>query len=151
MGVGWRYFITFNTWKKFELSFQARQIALDTCLFFNNQRYKVFIVVVMPDHVHLIVQPLLKTESKFWSLSEIMKSMKGYSAKKIAAAMNHIGVVWQDERYDRIVRDAHEFENFWNYIRLNPVRAGLSETPEQYPFLWQQPSLDLSSNQFPYL
>lgn len=148
---GATYFVTFNTWKKLELSFQARQIALDACLFFNCKRCRVFIVVVMPDHVHLIVQPQLKTESTFWSLGEIMKSVKGYSSKQIAIAMNHIGVVWQDERYDRIIRNPQEFENFWNYIRLNPVRANLCETPDQYPFLWQQSLTEPLPDQFPDL
>jgi putative transposase len=145
---GATYFITFNTWQKLELTEQARRVVLDSCLFFNNRKYQVFIVVVMPDHVHMIIQSQLKVQSTYWSLSEIVKSMKGYSAKQITTVMNHIGVVWQDERYDRIIRNDQEFESFWNYIKLNPVRANLSEVPECYPFLWQQSGVDPISNQF---
>ena len=52
--------------------------------------------------------------------------------------MQHIGIVWQVERYDRIVRNHQEFINFWEYIRQNPVKAGLTELPEDYPFLWEE-------------
>ncbi|WP_228043679.1 hypothetical protein [Dolichospermum sp. LEGE 00246] len=52
--------------------------------------------------------------------------------------MKHIGIVWQDERYDRIMRNHQEFVNTWNYIRENPVKANLVENPEDYPFLWEE-------------
>ena len=51
--------------------------------------------------------------------------------------MKHIGTVWQDERYDHIVRNEQELQYFWKYIRQNPVKAELSNIPEEYPFLWQ--------------
>jgi putative transposase len=94
-------------------------------------------VVVMTNHVHLLIQPLLKSEKEYWSLSSIMNSIKSYSAKQIPKVMNHIGIVWQNERYDHIVRNEQEFQQFWEYIRQNPVKAGLSSTPEDYPFFWQ--------------
>ncbi|MDZ8084115.1 MAG: transposase [Nostoc sp. DedQUE12b] len=133
------YFITFNTWEKLELSLEAREIVFNSCLFFNKNRYRIFVLVVMTNHVHLLIQPLLKSENEFWSLSSIMKSIKGYSAKQIHKVMKHIGTVWQDERYDRIVRNDEEFQQYWEYIRQNPVKAELSSSPENYPFLWQLP------------
>lgn len=131
------YFITFNTWEKLELNLEAREIVLNSCLFFNNKRYQIFVLVVMTNHVHLLIQPLLKSEKEYWSLSSIMNSIKSYSAKQIPKVMNHIGIVWQNERYDRIVRNEQEFQQFWEYIRQNPVKAGLSSAPEDYPFFWQ--------------
>jgi REP element-mobilizing transposase RayT len=131
------YFITFNTWEKLELTPEARQVVFESCLFFNKKRYKIFVFVVMENHVHILIQPLLKSEKEFWSLSSIMKSIKGYSAKQITKVMKHIGTVWQDERYDRIVRNDYEFQEYWKYISENPVKAGLALTPEDYPFFWQ--------------
>ncbi|MBF2009500.1 MAG: transposase [Chlorogloeopsis fritschii C42_A2020_084] len=131
------YFITFNTWEKLELTPEARQVVFDACLFFNNKRYNIYIFVVMADHVHILIQPWLKLDNEFWSLSSIMKSIKGYSAKKIPKLMKHTGTIWQDERYDRIIRNEEEFQIYWDYIRQNPVKAALSKTPEDYPFFWQ--------------
>ncbi|NER06375.1 MAG: transposase, partial [Okeania sp. SIO3C4] len=88
------------------------------------------------------IHPLVKEESQksqkeYWSVSSIMHSIKGYSAKQILKIMTHIGHVWQSERYDRIVRNHLELTNMWEYIRQNPVKAGLSDSPENYPFFWQ--------------
>lgn len=128
------YFITFNTWEKLELTPEARLVVFNACLFFNNKRYKIFVLVVMTDHVHMLIQPWLKSEKEFWSVSSIMNSIKSYSAKQVPQVMKHLGTVWQDERYDRIIRNDQEFQGYWEYIRQNPVKAGLSATPEEYLF-----------------
>ena len=165
------YFITFNTWKKLKLTPAARQIVLDSCLFFHGKRYQIFVLVVMPDHVHMLMQPLPKevgsssladndnkdlqagslshrslshrgqSEQEYWSVGSIMHSIKSYSAKQIPKVMNHIGKVWQSERFDRIVRNDRELANIWQYIRQNPVKAKLANTPEAYPFFWQETKL----------
>ena len=138
------YFVTFKTWDKLELNNEARQTVLNCCLFFdasqnqNQIRYRTFALVIMPDHVHWLMQPLPKSENEYWSLSSIVHSIKSYSSKQIPKVMKHIGIVWQDERYDRIMRNHQEFVNTWNYIRENPVKANLVETPEDYPFLWEE-------------
>jgi REP element-mobilizing transposase RayT len=167
------YFITFTTWERLELNLSARKIVLDSCLFFAQKKYQIYTVVIMPDHVHLLIQPfdkfqnqsdrnnnindinnrsasillasepkqLSKSEklssSEYWSIGNILHSIKSYSAKQIPTVMNHIGKVWQDGRYDRMIRERKEFQNTWEYIRQNPVKAGLSNTPEEYPYFWE--------------
>ena len=148
--TGATYFVTFVTWDRMVLTPPARQTVLDACLFFADQRYRLFVVVVMPDHVHLLLQPLPKPHGKYWTLSSIMHSIKGYSAKQIPTVMTHLGTVWQPERYDRIVRSPQEFNNVYEYICQNPVKANLAATPTQYPFLWplseEKPSFTLPSD-----
>lgn len=134
---GATYFITFNTWEKLQLNPEARQIVLNSSRFFNNKRYKIFVLVVMPDHVHMLIQPWMKSKDEYWSLNSIMHSIKSYSSHKIPNVMKHIGTIWQDERYDRIVRNEEEFLGYWEYIRQNPVKAELAKSPEEYPFFWQ--------------
>ncbi|MEK6552808.1 MAG: transposase, partial [Bacteroidota bacterium] len=53
------------------------------CIFHNNKKYKLYAFVIMPDHVHLLLQPLEKTKNSFYSLSEILHSIKSYSANQI--------------------------------------------------------------------
>ncbi len=91
----------------------------------------------MPDHVHLLIQPLSKASEEYWSLSSILHSIKSYTAKQIPKVMPHIGTLWQDSRFDRIIRDEREFLDTWEYIRQNPVKADLCSTTEEYPFFWQ--------------
>jgi putative transposase len=43
-----------------------------------------------------------------------------------------------DESYDRIVRDEAEFLEKWNYIRNNPIKAGLADLPENYAWLYER-------------
>lgn len=132
-----KYFITFVTWERLELTPEGRKVVLDACCFFHQKRYHVYAVVIMPDHVHLLLQPWQKSESEYWSLSSILHSIKSYSAKQIPKVMNHLGKVWQDGRYDEMIRSEEEFRAKWKYIRQNPVKAGLSPTPEAYPFFWE--------------
>ena len=132
-----RYFITFVTWKRLELTPEAQQVVLDACKFFHEHRYELFAVVIMPDHVHILIQPFPKSETEYWSIGSILHSIKSYSSKQIPKVMLHIGKVWQDGRYDEMIRSENEFKNKWEYIRQNPVKAGLSKTPEEYPFLWE--------------
>ena len=132
-----RYFITFVTWERLELTPNARQIVMDACRFFHGKRYELFAAVIMPDHVHILIQPFLKTENNYWSISSILHSIKSYSSKQIPKVMLHIGKVWQDGRYDEMIKNEEEFQNKWEYVRQNPVKASLSSTPEDYPFFWE--------------
>ena len=123
-----------------------RQIALDAATHWHNRRMTLHAAVVMPDHVHLLLTPLARPSgatgggtpappAEAFSLSELLHSIKSYSAHQINKVRNAEGSIWQDESFDRIVRDEAEFEEKWNYIRHNPVRAGLVEQPEDYAFL----------------
>lgn len=139
------YHIIFVTWDRLELNEAARQLVFDACLFFNLKRYEIFAMVVMNDHVHLLIKPWVKIETdrqdayptKYWSISSIMHSIKSYTSKQIPKVMKHIGTVWSQESYDRIVRDEQEFNYTWEYIRQNPVKAGFSNSPEEYPYFWE--------------
>ncbi|AFZ24023.1 transposase family protein [Cylindrospermum stagnale PCC 7417] len=73
---GATYFITFNTWEKLELSPEEREIVFNSCLFFNKKRYQIFVFVVMADHVHLLIQPLFKSENCHQLQKIILSSSK---------------------------------------------------------------------------
>ena len=128
---GSTYFVTFRT-NALELGPEARTIVLDACRHFDEIRYKLWSVVVMPDHVHLLLQPSEIEKGRWHSLSSILHSIKSFTANKINVFMNRKGSVWQDESFDRIVRDEGEFYEKWNYIRNNPVKNGLADSPENW-------------------
>ncbi|MDJ0662735.1 MAG: transposase [Crocosphaera sp.] len=131
------YFITFNTYERLELNNEARKVVLDACLYFHEKRYYLYIFVIMSDHVHLLIKPYPKSTDEYWSIGRILHSIKGYSSKQIPKVMKHIGKVWQDGRYDILIKNRQQFLNTWEYIRQNPVKEKYVDTPENYPFLWE--------------
>jgi hypothetical protein len=46
------------------------------------------------------------------------------------------GPVWQEESFDHILRSNESFQEKQDYIRQNPVRAGLVDKPQDYRWLW---------------
>ena len=68
----------------------------------------------------------------------ITSSVKSFSAHQINRQRERHGSIWQDERFDRIVRDEMEFKEKWEYIRNNPVKNGLCQSPEKYPWLYER-------------
>ena len=89
--------------------------------------YDLDALVVLPDHVHVLLVPRAG-----YSLSRIMKGIKGTTARRLNQLRRRRGAVWQDESFDRIVRGQKEFNEKVNYMYLNPVKAGLTDNPEIY-------------------
>lgn len=91
--------------------------------------YKLLEWCVMPNHVHAMIA--LKNDH---SLPMIVKQWKGASANAINRLMKREGKLWQQDFYDRFVRDMDHYHNCRIYIRNNPVKAGLCQRPEDWPF-----------------
>jgi REP element-mobilizing transposase RayT len=130
------YFATFRLQSGI-ISEDERMIVLDAIKHFHRIRYWVTAAVVMPDHVHLMFKPTVVESDAEYSLSKILQGVKGFSAWGVNKYRGTNGALWQDESFDRIVRDYDEFLEKWNYIRNNPVKAELCNAPEDYPFLWE--------------
>ena len=99
----------------------------ESLLHFDGDRYQMGDFVVMPNHVHLLVQ----LEEGF-ELKAQCYSWKKFTAGSLNAALGRSGHFWQGESYDRLVRDLEEFEHYRKYIAENPVMAGLREGESFY-------------------
>ncbi len=88
----------------------------------------------MPDHVHLMLRPSEREPGLWWDLATVLQGIKGGSARRINQVLRTNGTVWQKETFDRVVRDQAEFEEKWNYMLENPLRAGLIDDPDRYVF-----------------
>ena len=105
------------------------QIVMDIILFGRREGwYYLYAFVVMPDHMHLELTPKGKT------VSEIMKSLKGFSSWKINKAFEKSGTLWQKGYMDFPVYQSEVAWQKINYIEENPVRAGLVKNAIDYPF-----------------
>ncbi len=131
------YFITWRCLTGKALSPEERTITLNAIRHWQGIKWQLYAAVIMPDHVHVLAQPQTQTTGGTFDLSEILHSVKRFSARKINQKRGVEGSLWQDERYDRIVRDEAEFMEKWQYIRNNPVKAELVPLPEEYPWLYE--------------
>jgi REP element-mobilizing transposase RayT len=127
------YFITFRC-ARGALSAEALEVIVATVLYDHARRYELLFGVVMPDHTHLLLRPLEIVAGRWHDLSAIMKSIKGVSARRINQLLGTSGTVWQEESFDRIVRDADEYEEKADYMWNNPLKAGLVNDPEDWPY-----------------
>jgi putative transposase len=132
------YFLTWRCRDGQMLAPEERGLVLATLLHYNDDKWKVYAAVILPDHVHVLVQPLPHSGGGVYDLAEVVHSVKRFSVYQINKRRSANGSIWQDERYDRIVRDEAEFLEKWNYIRNNPVRGGLATSPEDYPWLYER-------------
>jgi len=128
----------------------------ESLLFFDGQRYRVFAWVVMPNHVHILFQPL-----HGWTVAKIIASWKKFTARGIcdyyksrntAPAPGYANLpignngntnlpignipspVWHREYWDRFIRNDRHFQQAVEYIHYNPVKAGLVERAEEWPW-----------------
>ncbi|MDP3182508.1 MAG: hypothetical protein Q8M54_06780 [Desulfobaccales bacterium] len=132
------YFITWRCKKGQTLSPEERTITLDAINYWDGRKRTIYAAVILPDHVHILAQPLTQPEGGAFDLAEILHSVKSFGAQRIGQQRRVQGTVWQDERYDRIVRDEAEFLEKWEYIKNNPVKVGLAFSPEDYPWLYEK-------------
>jgi putative transposase len=129
------YFITFRTLSS-ELTIEE-QIAVKKHIIDGNTKfYTLIAAIVMPDHVHLLLFPL-----HAFSLAQIMKGIKGVSARKINEMRRNKGSIWQDESFDRIVRDENELMEKFFYMLNNPVKRELTDDPWNYFGWWSNPDV----------
>jgi arginyl-tRNA synthetase len=87
----------------------------------------------MDDHVHVLVQPQPEH-----NLASIEHSWKSYSANRLQREHGWQGQVWQDESYDRIVRDEDELHQKAYYILTNPQRRWMKDVDYKWVYLNQQ-------------
>jgi len=105
---------------------------------------KVFDLIsfcIMPNHVHLLCKPLEREKDKFYSLIEILHSLKRHTARQSNLILNRSGSFWQDESYDHVIRDEAELERTIKYVLYNPVKANLAK--EQKDWTWAYCKYDM--------
>ena len=137
------YAITLATRQRRTLSSKARTIVLDAVRHFHRQRYELFAVSVMPDHVHALLQPWPKGNDTtgrpiFWKVSDLMHSIKSFTAHEINKIENSKGPVWEKESFDRYVRSDRDLKEKFHYILRNPWDAEIARPNEDYPWVWTQ-------------
>ena len=107
-------------------------IVQDALLHFDSQRYRLLSWVVMPNHVHVLFQPI-----SGWSLAEIVASWKKHTSRKIRDYGRARGAriripVWHREYWDRYIRNEAHLKKAIDYIHSNPVKVGFVAKAEAW-------------------
>ncbi len=100
--------------------------ALRDSLRFRHERgqWWVSLVLFMPDHLHALIR-----FNPDQGVTRTVVDWKRYTAKSC-------GVNWQRGFFEHRVRNDAECQEKWQYILLNPVRAGLVKTADAWPYVW---------------
>jgi putative transposase len=121
------FFVTFNTHKR-------------RCLLANEEVHDIFITycarglslgagvgryVLMPDHIHLFVR--LNPDL---SLAQWIRNLKRAISRNIVEHTPH----WQEGFFDHLLRGKDSYAQKWEYVRENPVRAGLTVSHREWPY-----------------
>ncbi len=85
--------------------------------------------VIMPDHIHLF----LRIDPRRYELGKTV----GFIKQSLSAPLRESGIAqphWQPGFFDHVLRSASSYSEKWDYVRNNPVRAGLVECSEHWKF-----------------
>ncbi len=107
------------------------KLMAEACLHFQDQRHLTFCYCVMPNHCHVVLRPLGEYE-----LEDILDSWKAYVGKEVNHRLARHGRLWQEESYDRIVRDEEHLYRIIQYIGNNPAKGRL---PRDCWYRWVHP------------
>lgn len=133
------HFITFITKFRWVLPPAARDLVLASSLHDHRAKYELYVAVVMPDHVHLILTPLIDQQRhEMHSLIDIMRTIKSASAHLINRQLRRQGPVWQEESFDHVLRSSEGLDAKVEYVLHNPVRKRLVEDWREYKWVWQR-------------
>jgi REP element-mobilizing transposase RayT len=125
------YFVTFNTYKRQSLLARTEIHERFRSFCTRGEDYDVAVgrYVIMPDHIHLFVA-LPPREKTLSGWIQMLKTVLGKELLRSAIQKPH----WQEGFFDHVLRNAESYSQKWDYVRLNPVRAGLCAEPEEWAY-----------------
>ena len=91
------------------------------------RRWNMLAAVVMPDHVHFIVGP---REERGLSIADFAAGLK----RSVRKSLDCQSWEWQRGCFDHLLRSDENLESKWIYVQDNPVRHGLVQRAEDWPY-----------------
>ena len=101
---------------------EVREIVSSAIKHFDGERYDIIAYVIMPNHVHLLIQC-----KESYSISQIISSIKRFSANQVNKLLNRKGPFWMKRYFDRLPRNEEDFTHYIKYIKANPYFLQPSE------------------------
>lgn len=132
---------------------EIAQIVKNAIHFYDNKKYDLICYTIMSNHVHQVFTPIVSRDSsrppdqvdspshnnidinvdlQFPVVTDILRLIKGSTARECNKILNRSGTFWQHESYDHLVRNYDELVRIIKYVLNNPVKAGLCENWEEW-------------------
>jgi len=99
---------------------ECRRIVEENLQFFDGQRYLHHVWVIMPNHVHTLTSLYPGR-----LIEKVLHTWKGYTSLHLNRVLGQSGELWQEDYYNRLIRDGAHFDRVGRYIQRNPVKARL--------------------------
>ena len=129
---GYRYHITIVTAKRLPHLADppiASQLISDLETVAPAHAFELIAYCVMPDHVHLLIAGDAGDASSLTSFMHTVKQRSGFRFKRETG-----GQLWQRSYHDHVLRPDEPSLPHVEYILMNPVRAGLAESADEWPY-----------------
>ncbi len=120
---------TDNNERVFDSEINARIVIDELLKAAKDVRFRILCYCVMPDHLHVIVSPGEST----LTLSKFLNIFKGRTTAAIRERKDS-KKIWQRSAFDHVIRTEEDLKGVIQYIRNNPVRRGIAENAEDYPY-----------------
>ena len=119
---------------------KVARMVMDSLHFVENKikYWDIWAYCIMANHVHLecTLTPVAP------ALNRIMKSHKSFTARQANLYLERTGnPFWQEESFDRLIRDEHDFYHRIYYAINNPVEAKLVKSWEEWPYTYVHPEI----------
>jgi len=101
---------------------QIARIVSNALLQFNGERYRLYAWCIMPNHVHVVLQPISEC-----SLPDILHSWKSFTSKEANKILCRKGTFWRTEYYDHLIRNDQDLAHHIEYAWSNPDKAGFRD------------------------
>lgn len=126
------FFVTSVTWERRPIFRSDRAAGLFLAVLFgyrDRELFQLYEFVVMPDHIHLLLAPKPTV-----SLERATQFIKGGYSHRFMKETGSRMEIWERSFTNHRIRDAADYEKHRSHILQNPVRVGLVDLPEEYPY-----------------
>jgi REP element-mobilizing transposase RayT len=130
------YFLTFCIERRYRVLANVRAWKLTLKTLNRLDQWTTLAAIAMPDHLHILTAPLDREAS----VSAYAKWFKrwfneAYCRPSVSGGGPHDrNWQWQEGGFDRLLRSGESLSDKWEYLRQNPVRAGLLTDPDDWPY-----------------
>jgi len=127
----YQYFLTFCTCNRTCLFVTPEAVSivheqiLRACA---TEGFEILAYCYMPDHLHLVIE----AQRPDADLKRLVRRAKQHAGFYFKRAIRH--ELWQRYGYERVLRNEEETWAVVRYVIENPVRAGLVDSPLDYPY-----------------